>query len=592
MNTVDVVERMSGNVRLENGTYSSTVEAIGGEIKVNMSANDGLRLLQLYRKKHRLHDGGPVKFTAGFVMLDGEAGLDFLPGQQAVLDNRMGLRLGGDSADGHELFPSTPGRSQGEWVLKAGYKLQDDRAPKDIPLWIVPSLVPGSDRRTLEIDLHWNQLGAEGRQLDLQVFDQIELKVPTAWGNVEGFSPGRVEISRSGGRRIIQWQRLRPGSGDSRDPAAEGRSLTLKIRFERPITDDPGPGPAADVTDHGTADAVKANGEDRKELTLSGVLEATFGGTVSGLTGVGVYLPGGGRGNQPESKPQTKVTATFDISLNALRYQEDRVIPDENNAEDRAKARNKVDEFRGVVPDYRTVAELTNAISGDNYYVKSVVEHPPYRDDGRPNVVNRVWDIAGRRYDGVFPINFDINLRGEEGGPATAAFSGKTAAQVTVRGAYAKSAAAEADNSQDANGAGASFDESSADDANIGEELLKQIEDTWNSLHDKVVQILANRAAFGGGARAIVAASEDVVVSEVLDQDDDGAYDAVIVDAEVVEPDSSATRSDDTAYRMADLRKQRQAADDAVVTGRISEDIYRRVVARIEAEVTELRGSS
>jgi hypothetical protein len=176
---------------------------------------------------------------------------------------------------------------------------------------------------------------------------------------------------------------------------------------------------------------------------------------LSGLTGVGIYLPGGGRGHQPETKPQTKVTVTFDISLLTLRYQDDRVIPDENNSEDREKARNKVDEFYGVVPDYRTVAELTNAISADNYYVKSVVEHPPYHDDVRPGVINRVWDIAGRRYDGVFPINFDINLRGEEVGQGTSnALSGRTAAQVTVKGAYAKRATTEKDNAEGANGAG------------------------------------------------------------------------------------------------------------------------------------------
>jgi hypothetical protein len=589
VNTVDVVEQLSGNVRLENGKYTSTGEAVAGEIKINMSAKDGHRLLQLYRKKYRLPESDPVKFAAGFMMLEGEAGLEFVPGQQAVLDDHMGVLLGGDSANGHDLFPAVPGRTQGEWTLEVGYKLQDDRVPEDIPLSIVPSLVPGSDRRTLEIDLHWNRLGTEGRQLDLQLFDRIELEVPSAWGNVESFSPGRVEISRSGGRRVIQWQRLRPGDGDSRALAQEGKSLTLKIRFERPITEEP------ELPGNGTGDfRLAGDGENKKKLTLSGTVEATFGGTLSGLTGVGVYLPGGGRGHQPETKPQTKVTVTFDISLRTLRYQDDRVIPDENNADDREKARNRVDDFHGVVPDYRTVAELTNAISADNYYVKSVVEHPPYRDDGRPNVVNRVWDIAGRRYDGVFPINFDINLRGEEEGQgASSTFSGKTAAQVTVKGAYAKRTTPEKDNAEDTNGAGANSEGSSVGEEKVGDELLKQIEDTWIGLHDKVTEILANRAAFASGARAIAAPDGGIVVGEVIEQDEDSASGTVIVDAEVVESGPAAAGSDDDrAYRVADLRKQRQAADDAVVAGRISEETYRRIIARIEAGLRELRESS
>jgi len=256
------------------------------------------------------------------------------------------------------------------------------------------------------------------------------------------------------------------------------------------------------------------------------------------------------------------------------------------------------------VPDHRTVAELTNAISADNYYVKSVVEHPPYRDDGRPNVVNRVWDIAGRRYDGVFPVNFDINLRGEEVGQGTSnTFSGRTAAQVTVKGAYAKRAVAEKENAEGTNGAVRDSEGLSAEEENLGDVLLKQIESTWITLHDKVAQILSNRAAFATGTRAIAAsaednraediAAEDIFEGEVIEPDEDSAPETVIVEAEIVESRPTATPpEDETAYRLADLSKQRQAADDAVVAGRISEETYRRIIARIEAERSELRESS
>jgi len=588
VNTVDILERLSGNVRLENGKYTSTVEAVTGQLKVNMSANDGRMRLQLYRKKYRLPESNPVEFTAGFVLLEGETGLEFLPGQQAVLTDRTGVALSGDSADGHDLFPADPGRTQGEWTLEVGYELQDNRRPKDIPLWLVPSLVPASDRRTLEIDLYWNRLGPEGRQLDIQLFDRIELEVPSDWGNVEGCSPGRVETSQSGGRRVIKWQRLKPRDDDNRTPAQGGNSRTLTIRFERPITEE------SEQTGVGTGDSTPPEGGDnKKKLTLSGTLETTFGGTLSGLTGVGLYLAGGGRGHQPEIKPQTTVTVTFDVSLRTLRYQDDRVIPDENNADDHEKARNKVDEFPEVVPDYRTVTELTNAISADGYYVKSVVEHPPYRDDGRPNVVNRVWDITGRRYDGIFPIDFDINLRGDEVGQGTSStFSGKTVAQVTVKGSYAKGTTAEREKAEDANGAGANSEGSGTKEEDSGKELLKQIEDTWTRLHDKVTQILATRAAFASGTRAIAAPAEGVVLGEVIEQDDDSASGAVIVDAGAFESDTASARSHDGAHRVADLRKQRQAADDAVITGRISEEIYRGIIARIAAELTELRESS
>jgi hypothetical protein len=582
VNTVEVVEWLSGNVRLENGDYTSEAEAVAGEIKIDMSAGDGRKRLELYRKKYNLPEDRPVKFTAGYAILSGEAGLEFLEGQQAVLENGLGASLGGDSADGHGLFPAAPGRTQGDWTLRVDYRLQKDRVTKDIPLWIVPSLVPASDRRTLEIDLHWNRLGSARRRLDLQLFDRIDLEVPASWGNVESISPGRVETSKSGGRRVIKWQRLKPGDEDSRKLAKGSRSRTLAIRFERPITEE------AEPSGNGASQSgLSGTRDDKKKLTLSGTLEATFGGTLSGVTSVGLYLPGGGRGHQAEIKPQTKVRVDFDISLCTLRYQDDRVIPDENNADDRELGRNKADEFQRVVPDYRTVAELTNAISGDSYYVKSVVEHPPYRDDGRPNVVNHVWDIAGRRYEGVFPIDFDINLRGHEIGQGVASvFSGKSVAQVTVKGAHAKGITA---GDMDDSLAGAVGATNEDDD----DELLRRIEDTWTGLHGKVVQILAARAAAANGIRAI-AAAEDVVPGEAVEPDGYSAQDAVIVDAEIVDsgPRHERLGNGEGAYRMTDLRKQRKAADDAVIAGRISEEIYRGIIARIAAEQAELGESS
>jgi len=69
--------------------------------------------------------------------------------------------------------------------------------------------------------------------------------------------------------------------------------------------------------------------------------------------------------------------------------------------------------FEGVIPDHDTVIALTNAVSEQGFYVKRVIENPP-RTGGRANVVNRYWDIAGRRYLGVYPIDFHLILTGEE----------------------------------------------------------------------------------------------------------------------------------------------------------------------------------
>jgi hypothetical protein len=528
VNTVDFAEVLSGYVRLDNGEYTSTVDSVVGEMAVDVLANDAHTKLTAYRKKFRLAESEPVYCTGGFLMVEGAVGLAFRAGQTTVLSSGTGISFGGEFAHGR----GSPGDSK----LALGYEVYDDRRPHEIPLWIVPSLVPASSRRTLEIDLHWNRLGPDDEPLSLTMFELIELEVPAAWGNLERSAPERVEIGRSADlkRRVIRWRQVRPDAG----------SLTLTLRFERPITELPESQPLA-------GDPARP-GDDgtRSRLTLAGRLEATFDGLLSGVTGVGVYLPGGGSAHVPPTTTQTKVNVTFDAGLGSIRYQDERVVPDDKHPDDAERIR--LDEVYGVVPDHRTVADLTNAISVDNYYVKSVVEHPPHGDDGRTGVLNRVWDIAGRRYIGLFPIDFAINLRGEEAGRVNG-FSGKTVAQVMVKGAYATGTV-----------------EGSTD--SHGDELLTQIEDTWTSLHNRVIEILGTRANLARGSRSLPGPPES------------------ILHGEVIEPGRAVV--DYHSGRVAELRERLKVADERFFDGLMSEDAHRRMTDRIQAEIDELRGRS
>lgn len=579
VNTVAVTERLTGYVRLEDGEYTSTVGSVAGDMRINVSTKDGHLLLQAYRKKFKLPEPEPVRFTGGYLMLRGEVGLAFRAGQPSVLAGGTGIAIGGDSADEHELFPTDPELPQCESTFTLDYELAAGRRPREIPLWIVPSLVPGTDRRTLEVDLHWNRLGTRKQRLSLSRFDLIELEVPTSWGNVESFAPGQVEIGRSTERRVIRWKQLKPDQ-----PGAS--SLTLKLRFERPITE-------IDAASGATTGDPARPDEDgsRTKLTLAGTVEATFNGLLSGVTGVGVFLPGGGAShNRPRTTMQTKVATTFDASLRSIRYQDERVVPDENHPDDVAYSRNRTDEFPGVVPDYRTVTELTNAISTDNYYVKTVVEHPPHRDDGRSGVMKRVWHVTGRRYIGLFPIDFNISLRGGEASTADG-FSGTTVAQVTVKGAYAVGTMVDRRGSTNPVDATAEPGPATEDADGPGYELLRQIEDTWTGLHARVTQLLADRAARAG---RIGGSPENVLFGEVIEPGSGGPDGVVTIGAGEQAPAAKVldVAPDHSAGRAADLRQQWKNADEAVVLGRISEDTHRGIVARIEAELNELRRSS
>lgn len=588
VNSINVVERLEGEVRFDGQAYRSpTPSPATGEIVIEMSLDDADQALRLYRDEYRkpkfkLPADLPIGLAAGFAMIKGKAGLTFEAGQDLVLPDGLGLSFSAPSVAGHPLLEHVQGRPPGEWRVAVGYKVADDRSPKEIPLWIVPSITPSSDRQTLEIDLHWNQLDADGRKLNLTRFDLIEIVIPPSWGRVQNVRLKDDDSSRptiaegEHGRRAIRWERVRPG---------DRKSTTLQLHTDTPILPDP------DVD--GSAQA--------PDPTFSGTLKAVFGETLSGISGIDLYLAGGrrayesgqaqagpaqagpGRAEQgqgwqgPEAKVRTEVTVDFEISLAGLRYQNDLAVPDAGSQPQgdgpwaSADPRSEPDKF-AVVPDYRLVTELTNLISEAGYYVKSVVEHLPYRDDGRENVLNRVWDIEGRWYEGVFPVDFSINLRGEELGEDDSRGSiGWTIAQVTVNGSY------------------------------VNDRGLKQrgmIENTWKSLNDLVEGLLSRRAVSADGLRAIASAGAAGWGDSGEDSGGfaDDAYtpadrDVLVVDAEIVETEPVAARpSDARSQRVAELRKKLDDADDAVMAGRISEDLHRRLVARIQGELDEVGG--
>jgi len=559
-----VIEYLQGRVDLTESGYQSTADDVTGRVVFSMTHSDWQERMRQYRRKYRIAEGAPVSFNAGFAMLQGPVGLNFAAAQPLVLDAGTGLWFRGDES-GHDLFAATAGRHEGEWNPTVTYQLQDGRKPTTIPLWIVPSLVPGSDQRTLQIDLHWTPLSdgrgsltdtplSDGRGPVIELFDRIQLAVPVGWGNMENADPGNAATTaptQGENFRIIDWQQVPPKDPDHNySQLQERRSRSLTIRFERPIP---------------------------PQSTLSGRIEATFEGTLSGVTGVGLYLPGGRRAERqlvPSAK--TRVMVDFTVNLGAIRYQDDRVVPDEHNADD--KNRSRLDEFAGVIPNYSVIIRLTDAISKDDYYVKSVIEHAPYRDDSRADVLNRVWDIAGRFYTGVFPIDFDIHVRGEEIQGASGVSAGKTAVQVTVKGSYATG-------------------------GNADGRLRESIENKWDDLHGKVMKVFSDSAAmaYAGwppaeadnprGQPAAVAVGQVVeppAIERGVNAEPPVIRPAEIVESAVVTPSAVREDANDKAELKADLRRRWKIADEAVMTGRISENVYRDIVTRIKAELRDL----
>jgi hypothetical protein len=547
MRAARVTEYLTGGVKLTKDGYASTVTGVSGEVTFSMTHSEWQQRLSKYRSKFHLPDGAPVKFNAGFALLQGKLGLAFAKGEPLVLDEENGVWFRGSGTD-HDLFASGHGRAEGDWNPVVRYELQDSRKPKEIPLWIVPSLTPSSDQRTLEVDLHWTPLLDDGGP-EIEMFDLIRLEVPAACGLLENAEPGNAATTppnRDQPRRVIDWDQVPPKAEVQFRQLRKRGSRSLKLRFEEQIP----------------ADAI-----------VSGRIEATFAGTLSGVTGIGLYLPGG-RSTETQLLPSAKtmVTVDFSINLDSVRYQADRVVPDESNKDDKDK--HEPLKFP-VIPNHNVIIKLTDGISEDGYYVKSVVEHAPFRDDSRTSVVNHVWDIGGRYYEGIFPVDFGIHVRGEEFQGAAGPYAGDTTVQVTVKGSYATG-------------------------GNADRALKKVIEQKWVDLRAKVADVFDSaKSADSYGVYSPPAASAlgPVIESPAIGPSVGGRGPYApppahvppdVIEPSVVTPASARMHDPDKAELKADLLRQWKLADEALLIGRISDDAYRAMTTRIKAELRNL----
>jgi hypothetical protein len=563
MRAARVSEYLTGRVDLDTDGYTSAVTKVFGEVAFSMTNSEWQQRLVKYRVKFHVTEGGPVTFNAGFALLQGRTGLAFAPGQPLVLEQGNGLWFRGTGTD-HALFASGHGRAEGEWAPVARYELQDSRNPTEIPLWIVPSLTPSSDQRTLEVDLHWTPLLDEDGPV-IEMFDLIRLEVPIECGLLDTAEPGNAATTPPSADqpfRVIDWEQVAPIADVQYKQLRQRGSRSLKLRFEDKI-------PAS--------------------ATLAGQIQATFAGTLSGATGIGLYLPGG-RLAETQLLPsaKTRVTVDFRINLDAVRYQDDRVVPDENEESDKDKHQPLK---YPVIPNHNVIIKLTDTISDGGYYVKSLVEHVPYRDDSRASVVNHVWDIAGRFYEGIFPIDFSVHVRGEEFQGAPGPFAGNTMVQVSVKGSYATG-------------------------GNADGTLKGLIEQKWKDLRGLVEQVFQGAQAPGGlgdyplpgGGNALGPVIEPPAIEPPSFESPAGplgdwppvggpgrhpAAPPVVVPSEVIEPVVVASPSapgghPDKAELKADLLRQWKLADEAVMLGRISDDTYRAMVTRIKAELRNL----
>jgi hypothetical protein len=378
------------------GEYSISVRAANGALEI--AANFGKAeqdQLEQYRKKYKLSENKNKQFSAGFVALRCHSGINFFnipPGNRHTI-----LALAGIDIKRYETE---------EWRKTRKYDLTKTMTSNSFPIRIVPSLIQATARRALDLEIQWAGPSIDTNKITIDKIDRFDLVVPARWGQIDYAGGGMVQpgtLVSGEPVHTILWRNLLITEDERRK-----RQRIFSISFEN---------------------AVEEND------SIQGRLEVVFKGALSGIEGIDLFNPLGGRREGKAADISTKLIIEFELSLAGLRYQDIRVVPDLNIKKDKDKL--ELLTFHGLMPDHNTVITLTNAISKNDYYIKRIIENPP-RTGEQANRVNRYWDIAGRKYDGVYPIDFHLVLSGVTiKGKEFRAQSGITKVNLTVRGAYA-----------------------------------------------------------------------------------------------------------------------------------------------------------
>jgi hypothetical protein len=495
VDAIRIDERVAGRLTLaDDGSYHTSVDLITGELDIDVALgrNDRERLAN-YRTGYQLDRADDVEFSAGFAVLEGTMGLDFAgeQGDQPV------VALSGKVSE-IPFLDGIGGRPAGQWRIRRPYELKPVSRIDTLPIWLTPSIEAASDRRNLELLLQWvDFLPDERAGLEVESVPEIEIRMPTSWGHIESVHPrADGKVGEAGGYLKL----VRPTVGDGR--------LQVSVQFENQIC----------MSD-----------------TISGRLRIVFRNTLSGVRGVRIHHPLGHRRDVDKQKIESRITLTveFELSLAGIRYQDYRVVPDSKLDKDSDKPESQT--FPGVIPDYETVVALTNAMSDQGYYVKGVIDNPP-RTSAKAGVLNRTWDISGRRYDGVYPVDFHIVLTGDEVHRGDIrAHTGTTTVRMTVQGTYAN-------------------DELEQNYANG--EMEQLIEQAWEGLHELLTGTLETKQRVD---------SVDAAQPYFPDQDDRPARHA----------------ADETERAR---RRRRDEATDALLAGRISEQTFREILRRIDGD--------
>ncbi|HRQ42570.1 MAG TPA: hypothetical protein PLD25_32035 [Chloroflexota bacterium] len=386
-----LTETVEGAIAVNaNGGYKAHVVRKTGNLcfSLQMGASD-LERLSCYRQKYKLTNLVEVSFHAGFAVFSGTGRL------QAEDGNQVSKEVNPVQLKGHTVnlsFQNDAGLG-GQWNHNHPYRFSlDNQHMSGLPVQIIPTLISEGEDWSLGLYI---QIGPRKNAIPCSkpIITELTLQIPGAFGKVENLMPSaKVTHDEQQDCRIITWHNV---ALDESKPVA---SKNLSVRF--------------------------ANSKETKPiLDVFGQLRVQFEGSISGVNMVALFSPmGGRRGEEVNVSQKGVIEVSFAFPLSALCLRESYAV-------------SSSIEHPTAIPGNEMITRLVNAMNDKGIYVQRVVENSPQMNRANAHIMNRMWVVAGRRYEKATPIDFTVVAVGQEHYEDTdTPNDGKTQFKITAQG--------------------------------------------------------------------------------------------------------------------------------------------------------------
>lgn len=419
---IKIGETIRGLVTLDkNGTYysSSRPRVEPGKIEIQLKLNSLDRNhVHKYKQKYTKSIPIPLIFHAGFLVLHGRPNVRIYANGDPINPHPQShtVVLFGNARKNAFLMGNQV-EAAADWLQNFDYTFRQlpPKVGRELPIQIIPRIVrqgtgwslellvqvtPGIGTSelltakatikelTLSVTPMWGEPKSTSDTLSYTMADDNNPNSTLAWKNIK--IPGETFLGMS------RYEKLTEGEESLNKPQHQigeidnmqkdevlgeerGRRKFFVVRFEHGIT------------------------PEMVSEPLSGHLKVRFDYAFSGIQSLSYFYPTGKKHDLERVRTElyTDVNIDFQLNLNSLCFQEPFSPPMSVLG-------------CNVPPDHLMIRKLSDKLAEDGVYVQRIIENEPRTDKTSAKIINRYWRMEGRKYIGLYPIDFHIVITGRQ----------------------------------------------------------------------------------------------------------------------------------------------------------------------------------